>query len=55
MVNEQFYCTTCGTASTDQAECCGATMLATTEAEGFGLSEFEPSGTNSYDTADEWN
>jgi len=55
MVDEQFYCTNCGTTSPDEGECCGTTRLAATEAEGFGLSEFEPTGTNSYETADDWN
>lgn len=54
-IEKNFYCPGCGQASEDEKECCGVTMLEKAEAEGFGLSDFEPSGTNMYDMVDEWN
>jgi hypothetical protein len=54
-VGGEYYCTNCGSGAEEEVECCGTNMIARSEAEGFGLSDFEPAGTNSYDIADEWN
>jgi len=55
MLNESFYCTTCGSTAEEEKDCCGSNMIQSSEVEGFGLSDVEPKGTNSYDLADEWN
>lgn len=55
IIEKNYYCTTCGQTNEDEKECCGTTMLDRADAEGFGLSDYEPSGTGSYDLSDDWN
>ncbi len=55
IIEESYYCPSCGTAAIDEKECCGITMIEKSEAEGFGLSDFEPVGSNTYDLSDDWN
>lgn len=52
---QDYYCTNCGTTGNEEGECCGSLMLNKADAEGFGLSDFEPEGTNSLDLIDDWN
>ena len=55
LIEENFSCTGCDSISDEEKECCGSFMIERTEVEGFGLNDFEPAGTNSYDLVDEWN
>jgi hypothetical protein len=55
IIEENFYCPGCGQTAHDEKECCGTTMLERSEAEGFGLSDFEPVGGGIYEYSDDWN
>ena len=55
VIDDNYYCPSCGGTDAAEKACCGATMIERSETEGFGLSEFEPNGGQAYDYVDEWN
>jgi len=55
MSQDNFFCTHCNDSSEDPKECCGTNMIKYADAEGFGLTDYEPVGTNSCDYNDDWN
>lgn len=54
-LQDNYYCTHCSASSSEEQECCGTKMIEYTDAEGFGLTDFEPAGSNSCDFEDNWN